>query len=398
MSATANRNNERGARPVIYDRSRFQSTRAGVGIGLVCCDILKLMCYTASVGEVDRGQGLLNHPPKGRPMKRPILLSVVMLLSASAVQAVTFTTCGASGDQGPTQSMCDTAYGGAIVSVSGGIQTWTVPATGTYRIKATGAQGASAAEGHVGGRGASIVGQFNLVAGQTLKLAVGQQGSGQSSGSNGGGGGGSFVVSSADLPLLIAGGGGGTRTGAGQDGCDASITHFAGTGSGDNDTSSCSLKTSGAGQGGIITSPDEYGAAGAGFYSDGETDVGTHGGGYDWLNGMLGGASDCTTCGFPAVGGFGGGGDGRGDYGGGGGGGYSGGDGGWIAGGGASYNTGTNPFATAGVGTGDGSIEIQTVSNPAPALSVYAMILLSGLLALVGVAMLRRRQRRTAST
>ncbi len=330
-------------------------------------------------------------------MKRPILLSVVLLLSASAVQAVTFTPCGASGDQGPTQSMCDTAYGGAIVSVSGGIQTWTVPATGTYRIIAKGAQGASATVGHVGGRGASIFGDFHLTAGQSLKLAVGQQGSGQSSGSNGGGGGGSFVVSSADVPLLIAGGGGGTRTEALQDGCDASITQFAGTGSGSNDTSSCSLKTSGAGQGGIVSS-SSYGAAGAGFNSDGATDEGTHGGGYDWLNGILGGNAN-TNCSFPAVGGFGGGGDGRGCEGGGGGGGYSGGDGGYIAGGGASYNTGTNPGATAGVGTGDGSIEILTLpSNPAPALSVYAIILLSGLLALVGVAMLRRRQRRTAST
>ena len=349
-----------------------------------------------------KGQGLLDHQPKRSLMKRFILFAIAMFLSASAVQAATFTPCGASGDQGPTQSVCDTAYGGAVsVSVSGGIQTWTVPATGTYRITATGAQGASGQDGQVGGRGARIVGEFSLAAGQTLKLAVGQQGSGQSSGSNGGGGGGSFVVSSADVPLLIAGGGGGTRAAAGQDGCDASITQLAVTGSGGSSTSSCSLKTSGAGQGGIISS-DSYGAAGAGFNSDGATDpgYGTHGGGYDWLNGMLGGASD-YDCAFPAVGGFGGGGDGRGCYGGGGGGGYSGGDGGLIAGGGGSYNTGSNPSATAGVGTGDGSIVIETLgptAAPAPTLSAYGMILLSGLLALVGVALLRRRHRQIAST
>jgi hypothetical protein len=339
--------------------------------------------------EAHKSQGLVDHQPKGRPMKRSILFAIAMFLSASAVRAATFTPCGASGDQGPTQSMCNTAYGGAVsVSVSGGIQTWTVPATGTYRITATGAQGASAQAGQVGGRGARIVGEVSLTAGQTLKLAVGQQGSGQSSDSNGGGGGGSFVVSSADVPLLIAGGGGGTRTSAEQDGCDASITQFAGTGSGDSATSSCSLKASDAGQGGIVSS-DSWGSAGAGFNSDGATDRGTHGGGYAWLNGMLGGASD-YDCSFAAVGGFGGGGDGRGCDGGGGGGGYSGGDGGYIAGGGGSYNTGSNPSATAGVGTGDGSIVIETLLLPtgAPTLSAFGMILLFGLLALVGVAKL----------
>ena len=152
-------------------------------------------------------------------MKRLGLLATAIVLCAVAVRpasAFTFTTCTATGSAGPTQVMCNAAYGPGVVSVAGGIQTWTVPTTGTYRVTATGAQGASGDPGFVGGRGAQISGLFSFTAGQTLQLAVGQMGSGQSSGSNGGGGGGSFVVSSTNAPLLIAGGGGGTRTGASQ--------------------------------------------------------------------------------------------------------------------------------------------------------------------------------------
>jgi len=328
-------------------------------------------------------------------MKRSVLLGITIFLGAVAAQAatLTFTTCGATGAVGPVQVDCNAAYGGTpAVSVSGGIQTWTVPATGTYRITATGAQGASAAAGRFGGRGARVVGEFNLTSGQTLKLVVGQQGTGQDSDSNGGGGGGSFVVSSANVPLLIAGGGGGTRTEAARDGCDASVTEFGTTASGGEDTGTCAPRAGGAGTGGIV-SDGSYGSAGAGFGSDGEGDY-TGGGGRSWANGMLGGDTS-DECGFDAVGGFGGGGAGNGCYGGGGAGGYSGGDGGFIAGGGGSYNAGTNKSATAGVGTGAGTIVIQDVvlaNTAVPTLSEWGMILLSGLLLLAAVATLRRRR------
>ena len=334
-------------------------------------------------------------------MKRSGLLGLLLFASAFAAHAATYTfgTCGATGATGPLQAACDTAYGATLtVTVTGGIQSWTVPATGTYHITATGAQGASGQTGIAGGRGAQIVGDFNLTAGQVLQLVVGQQGAGQDSGSNGGGGGGSFVVDSTNTPLLVAGGGGGTRTGATQNGCDASITGFAVTGGGSAPTASCALETVNLGAGGII-SASSYGSAGAGFTSDGATDPsggGTHGGGYSWANGMLGGASD-AGCGFNAVGGFGGGGSGNGCFGGGGGGGYSGGDSGWVSGGGGSYNTGGTPLATAAVGVGDGSIVIQDVALATavavPTLSQWGVILLSGLLALGAFATLRRRQR-----
>ena len=98
-------------------------------------------------------------------------------------------------------------------------------------------EGASADTSYVGGMGAEIGGEFNLTAGTTLQIVVGQQGVGQSSGSNGGGGGGSFVVDDSDSPMLVAGGGGGTRVGAAQNGCDASITEYGIIGSGSSNTS-----------------------------------------------------------------------------------------------------------------------------------------------------------------
>ncbi|HET7262930.1 MAG TPA: IPTL-CTERM sorting domain-containing protein, partial [Casimicrobiaceae bacterium] len=297
---------------------------------------------------------------------------------------------------GPTQAACDTAYGGAItVTVSGGIQSWTVPATGTYHVVATGAQGASGSEpSFVGGRGAQVSGDFALTAGQVLKLVVGQVGT-NGGNQNGGGGGGSFVVNSSNAPMLVAGGGGGTRAEASQNGCDASVTQFAVTGSGGSPTSTCALETSDLGLGGIVSS-NSWGSAGAGFNGDGATDPnggGTHSGGYSWANGMLGGTTD-TPCSTSAPGGFGGGGAGNGCWGGGGGGGYSGGDGGWIAGGGGSFNSGTAPAAAVAATTGDGQIVISnsaTVATAVPTLSQWGLIVLGGLLAFAALITLRRR-------
>lgn len=61
-----------------------------------------------------------------------------------------FTTCGASGPHGPTQTQCNNAYRNTNLSVVvgsegplKGIQTWKVPATDTYRcVLGAGGQGA----------------------------------------------------------------------------------------------------------------------------------------------------------------------------------------------------------------------------------------------------------------
>lgn len=281
-------------------------------------------------------------------------------------------TCGASGAFGPTQAQCTAAYAGGntAVTVVNGVQNWTVPHTGRYRIYARGAAGASASAGFVGGRGALMQGDFNLNAGQVLSIAVGQAGS-ASTGSNGGGGGGSFVVR-AGVPLIVGGGGGGMRTDATQVGCDASITTFATAGSGTTGTGwACPVKSTEEGQGGLLTSTFYFGAGGAGFYGNGADDFYTGGiligtGGRSWAAGLIGGTGQnqatCTTVGNgPGIGGFGGGGAGHGCFGGGGGGGFSGGDGGWIAGGGGSLNTGDNAVNTPGVGTTNGIVLVQYI-------------------------------------
>ena len=280
-----------------------------------------------------------------------------------------FTPCGVSGQNGPEQADCDAAYLGSTlageVGVSAGLQAWTAPISGDLRVQACGAQGASAATGYVGGKGACVEGTFTLTAGALYLIAVGQVGTGQDSGSNGGGGGGSFFVAADDTPLLIAGGGGGTRTGASNNGCDALASEFGVQGSGGTAAWSCTALTSGAGEGGAASSYS-YGAGGAGFYSDGADDnggtaiaIGT--GGKSWLNGLTGGDDGGYLCGTTAYGGFGGGGAGNGCYGGGGGGGYSGGEGGFISGGAGSYNAGLDPFGADGTNEGDGWVLIDLI-------------------------------------
>jgi hypothetical protein len=277
--------------------------------------------------------------------------------------ARTFSNCGQTGYTGPSQAQCDSSYASTVLAgevvVSSGIQRWTVPVDGTYQITATGARGAAAQSGRLGGKGARMQGTFSLLAGDVLYILVGQQGTGQSSGSNGGGGGGSFVVRSGTTALLVAGGGGGTRGGASQDGCDATTSTSATTGSGGSSSHSCSARSSGAGYGGIVSS-SSWGAGGGGMLGDGAVDGSGWGsmGGKAFTAGGQGGMAT-TACGEAAHGGFGGGGTGNGCYGGGGGGGYTGGDGGWIAGGGGSYNAGSSQVNTAGVGTAHGSVVID---------------------------------------
>ena len=282
-----------------------------------------------------------------------------------------FTPCGATGYNGPDQPLCDAAYLGSTlegeVGVSAGYQAWTAPLTGDFRVQACGAQGAAAATGYVGGKGACVEGTFALTAGEVYFIAVGQIGTGQSSESNGGGGGGSFfVIAADDTPLLIAGGGGGTRASVYNNGCDGLATEFGVEGSGYSDSWTCPALTSGAGEGGAASS-HSWGSGGAGFYSDGSSDDygGTSTsfgvGGKTWLNGLQGGTDGGYTCGTNAYGGFGGGGAGNGCHGGGGGGGYSGGQGGRVAGGAGSYNAGLDPVGTDGSNEGDGWVLIDLI-------------------------------------
>src|SRR5687768_1210416 len=91
-------------------------------------------------------------------------------------QSYTFTNAGSTGSVGPTQAQVNNSYtntnlSGSVTVSPQGIQNFTIPVTGAYRVEALGGQG----YGSFGGRGASIAGDFTLTAGTVLKIAVGQQ-------------------------------------------------------------------------------------------------------------------------------------------------------------------------------------------------------------------------------
>ncbi len=279
-------------------------------------------------------------------------------------QSYTFTPCGASGANGPNQTMVTNTYSNtnlsSQVTTTGGIQYWTVPATGLYALEARGAQGANS-----GGFGAYIRGEFSLTAGQVLKILVGQAGVVIGS-TSAGGGGGSFISSTINVPLLAAGGGGGRAQSSmtSTQGMDASITTTANNGysalNGQGAPYTTYIGYGGTGGSGASgTSP--HGGNGGGFFTNGGTS--TCGGyGSAFVNGGTGGAG----CVSGADGGFGGG-AGGGNSGGGGGGGYSGGGGSWHnptnGGGGASYNSGANQTNSITTTTGAGVVIVTKLTG-----------------------------------
>jgi len=169
---------------------------------------------------------------------RKFLFNILLVLISiwSYGQTFTFTNCSATGRTGPTQAQVNTAYSGTnltgnVTINTQGIQEWTVPTSGLYRITAKGAQGGSTHATYPGGKGSTMIGEFNLTAGQVIKIIVGQQGALGLTGSWGhGGGGGSFVATSANLPLIVAGGGGGASPSRGVSGLDAVVGNNGGAG------------------------------------------------------------------------------------------------------------------------------------------------------------------------
>ena len=357
-----------------------------------------------------------------------LTIGIVCLFTAGSVQAQqtwTFTTCGETGRTGPDQSMCDTAYGATsldgAVTVTGGIQAWTVPVSGTYRIEAWGAAGGTQIfdTGFAGGRGAYIAGDFDLAGGETIYVIVGQMGGDtrEDAGSGGdidnagpGGGGGSFVYRDATDPFpLVAAGGGGAggrcssvaaslRDGsAGEDGNrGGSVDNGGLDGNGGTSNAGGSSYWAGGGAGWLTDGtggnnltdyyyPLDPNDAGGGDAETGE-------GGRAPRNGAIGGLRWDDGLDEGGDGGFGGGGGGGSDnMGGGGGGGFSGGGGSRYdpcenepGGGGGSYNGGINATNTAGVNTGAGSVVITTAATQVPTLSEFGLLIMTLLLAAAG--------------
>jgi len=307
-------------------------------------------------------------------------LNFISAPSAFASPVYSFTNAGATGRNGPTQAQVNSAYtattlAGAVTISGSGVQLWTVPTTGNYRIQAIGAGGG----GTKGGNGASMTGEFSLTSGAVLKVVVGQTGVGVSDGnSRSGGGGGSYVATNANSPLIVGGGGGGAAlTGTGWN------PSFGGDGSTNPSPGLTSGGSSGTGESGC----GGKGQGGAGFNSNGSGSVTTNANGVAvspaqaFVNGSIGGTGGSDQCsntiGGMAFGGFGGGGGGG--NGGGGGGGYFGGTGGdnqaptgqYDSGdGGGSFNSGSNQTnQVASNRNQNGSV---TITSLGPSVSSFA--------------------------
>jgi len=254
----------------------------------------------------------------------------------------------------------------------GTIQTWTVPATGKYRLVAVGAQGGAGSRDGIGGLGALAAGDIYLEEGQVLEILVGQEGFGGSSQEIGGGGG-TFIAeqgsSSVDDVYIVGGGGGGYGVGTGTNTTRQNNSHASTSTSGKGGMSNRSGAGSGGTNGSGGGSADSRGSGGGGFLGNGEDGSGNGGGGQAYVSGGLGGL------GSSGPGGFGGGGatdqsTGWGATGGGGG--FSGGGGAYSAdnddhasgGGGGSFvhAEAENVSITAEEGFGHGSAEIELVA------------------------------------
>lgn len=258
-------------------------------------------------------------------------------ITATPAGPFQFTTCGSTGTAGPNSAQCNAAYAGSklagLVSVTAGIQSWTVPQTGTYTVVLAGAKGGPAPyyPQFTNGVGAVLTTSLSLTQGTSLKILVGQAGSPNTLGYDAGGGGGTYLLSGATL-LAVAGGGGGAG-GSGGSGYNASV-----------DTSH-TLDFCGS-----CGPSSGWGGGGAGVTSNG-IDGGLYGGiAYSFSNGGTAStAPNNATTGAQALGGFGGGGGG-----------------GWTGGGGGGGYTPSNPGGAGGNTYTSSTIVTSVASNNGP--------------------------------
>ena len=165
-----------------------------------------------------------------RELKEIVLyVDMSLFVFPSAIKAI-FTNLNATGRYGPTT--LGSHYKGqdhdGQVTLSGGIQQWTVPYTGDYRVEAVGAAGGydeATNSPEYRGRGARMIGTFRLNKSEVIQILVGQEGGINKMDQSSGGGGGTFLVKGTDTPLIIAGGGGGINFAQSRRaGCDASTS------------------------------------------------------------------------------------------------------------------------------------------------------------------------------
>ncbi|XP_044182562.1 leukocyte tyrosine kinase receptor-like [Acropora millepora] len=321
-------------------------------------------CASVNYENVENGMCELNRPPSLTSVTNKALPGY---LFGQLVINYIFTTLGARGAYGPTSTA---GYQGTSledqVILNKGIQTWTVPVTGSYVIEAAGASGGNGSYRFVppgpwklGGLGAKITGTFQLNQGTQLKILVGQEATTATAHFNrpGGGGGGSFVTLLDNTPLIVAGGGGGG-------GARENFTN-GDPGQATRNGSQCGGTQGGGGKVCNASSGQEdfslFAGGGAGIRGNGRSHkwelaphsfiTGGTGGKWAHFNRSSGGFGGGSFA-FRFLGGAGGG--------------YSGGgvlgtDKKGTAGGGGSYNAGMNQQNMAGTNKGDGKVVITTV-------------------------------------
>ena len=317
-----------------------------------------------------------------------------------ASQSRTLPRRGATGNAGPNVAQTRSTYAPstpwANLYVSEnvsrpGIQLWTVPSTGLYRITAVAPAGlqhakwwgppeydGTTATTATFSRGANVAGTFALTKGSVLQILVGQCGQNQF---NVSGSGGTFVATLDNAPLLVAGGGGGMTFPTGT--LSTSAANASTSGNPGSLVSGAATLAGGSGGSGGATQNIAIGgftgncgtAGGGGFTGNG----GSEGGGFSFTSG--GGGGFITFEGGAArhvVGGFGGGGASRDNTGAtsGGGGGYSGGGGSSSAygsargGGGGSFNSGLDQVNQGGHNpTYEGFVVVRRVDASVPLVS-----------------------------
>ena len=189
----------------------------------------------------------------------------------------TFTPAGATGSSGPTSlSAYGTTYPGygtpyALTlgtSLKTGMQLWTVPLNGIYRITAA---GAGLPTGPTGASyGIQVQSTYRFTRGQIITLLVGQQGTQNSAY---GGCGGSYVVDSSNNPIIIAGGAGGAGSNQ-SSGTAALITTQSNYSDGFP-----ALRNDNGGGGPVLDQTGTYCEAGGGGFNTGTYSSGTPTGG-----------------------------------------------------------------------------------------------------------------------
>ncbi|KAI8481715.1 calcium ion binding [Branchiostoma belcheri] len=305
-------------------------------------------------------EDLVSRAFANKPQKRAAFLLTTgpANISDPGFRNATFTTLGATGRTGPTS--LGAHYRGQdhekLVTLQDGIQLFTVPETGDYRIEAAGAAAGKVftISGFINGRGALIAGTFSLSKGEVLRILVGQQPPPNPGLDPAGGGGGTFTSTFA---------GGSFGHGA----TEGKTYTYKRKGS----KKKSSVKVVGGGGGGLLTN----GGGGNWVRCYGEPTGKCDGeGGRAFVNGGLGGRGWSGM----SHGGFGGGGGGYVGGGGGGGGGYSGGGRGDVAdgacgGGGGSFNLGREPEGRTGQTTGPGH-KIGGMSGLEPGTSWFRVV------------------------